>query len=148
MIGVILENVNNDPITYDVFKCLNQLSRKHSCYLFTDSIVAMPVKNKFSILQSASAFEHRGVLIGTTLINAQMVNNSLLAKEKYLYLQNIDWMNINNLRFNQLRRVMHHPELKIIARGSNHYDIIKKAFKEPEHTIINWDAEELERAIL
>ena len=71
-----------------------------------------------------------------------------MADKKYFYLQNLDWYSIENINYGQISSIIHNPELELIARGKTHYDVISKVLKKPKHLIVNWDAEELERAVL
>lgn len=148
MIGVVVDYIDNTAESWNIFSCLNELSKKTECYLFADNIKALPQHNNFAILQQASLFEHKGILIGTSLLNSQMINNALFADKKYFYIQNLEWMNVENLNFLQLKNVVHNPELKLISRGKTHHKIISKLFKKPEHMIVNWDVKELEKELL
>ena len=100
------------------------------------------------MLQQASAFEHKGILISTSMLNTRVMNNTLLATKKYFYVQNLEWSGVENLMYPELESLIHNPELDLIARGETHFSVLSKAFKTPKHTIINWDHEDIEREIL
>ena len=148
MIGVLLDTIDHSPICQDIFGCLNKLSKNHNCYLFSNNIHVMPEENHFSILQQASAFGHKGVLISTSMLNTRIANNALFATKKYFYVQNLEWVNIKNISYSELESVIHNPELDLIARGDTHFSILSKTFKKPKHTILNWDHDYIEREIL
>ena len=144
MIGIITETVDaNFSYNYVLFNTLNKLSESYDCYLFTNKVVSLPVKNKFAILQQIEAMNHSGILIGTSIFNAQIVAKCLTASQKYFYVWYPEWIIFNNFYNKQLNNIFYNEELNLITRSDNHFNLINRLFKSPIGTVYNWDIDDL-----
>ncbi len=148
MIGVIVDEVYESPQHYFMIKALNQLSKTHDCYLFTNKVNKLLVKNEFAIMQQLEALHHPGILISTSLFSAQVLANSLTASKKFFYLWQMDWINMQGLHSKQLDKILYNEEINIIARSNGHAKALTNICKEPCGIVYNWDAESLEKVIL
>ncbi len=147
MLGVIVDSVENNAQQYAMFRELNKLSQKHDCYLFTNRVNTMPIEPNFAILQQIEALSHKGVLIGTSLINSQVVAKSITSSKRYFYVWSPEWMDINGLGTSQLVNVFYNDRMELIARSDSYHALLSNLFKNPERVIYNWDAEELEKLL-
>lgn len=147
MIGVVVDNIINNAQTYLMFRTLNKLSKTHDCYMFTNTVQSMPLPNHFAILQQIEALSHRGILISTSVINTQIVLNSLTATQKYFYIWHPEWSQLKELGVRQLRNVLYNDDIDIIARSASHAKLLNKLFKQPKHIVYNWDYESIKRVV-
>ena len=147
MIGIIVDNVINNPENYVMFRELNKLSEKYDCYLFVNSINGMPIKPRFAILQQIEAMAHKGTLISTSILNTQVVANCLTAKDKFFYVTKPEWKNLNNFGASQLDKMFYNDDVKLIAGSNSYYSLINKLFKRPSGVVIGWDAKQLEKVV-
>jgi len=85
-IGIIVDAIANTSSHYLLFEALNNLTARHSVFLFANNTHSLPMQNKFCILQQIHAMHHNGVLISTSLSTAQIAINCLTAKSKYYYI--------------------------------------------------------------
>ncbi len=147
MIGIITDHISNNIKNYLMFRELNKLSKTQDCYLFTNSIESLPMKNEFCILQQVEAMSHLGTLISTSLITTQIVQNALPAKRKIFYMWYPDWPDYDNIRTTQITNILMDDKIEIITRGSAHSALIKNTFNRDSDVICNWDSERLERLV-
>jgi len=148
MIGIIVDEIVNSPQNYFLFKTFNELSKSHDCYLFTSGIKELPIENKFSIMQQLEALHHPGILISTTMLNAQIAANSLTATKKYYYIWNFEWTMLNQFAFHQLDKIFYNDDVELIANSSTHNHLLTQLFKSPIGIVYNWDRKSLEKVIL
>ena len=147
MIGVVVDNVINNPQNYVLFRELNKLAQDEDCYLFTNTVQALPMNHNFAILQQVEALKHSGILIGTSMLNAQIVANCLTASKKYFYVWSPEWMNLQKFGSQQLRKMFYNDDVDLLARSTCHWNLLAKMFKEPNGIVYNWNAEQLRSVI-
>jgi len=147
MIGVVADNVVNNPQNYILFRELNKLAQDEDCYLFTNSVQSLPMNHNFAILQQVEALKHSGVLIATSMLNAQIVANCLTARDKYYYVWCPEWVNLQQFGSQQLKKIFYNNDVKLIARSTSHWNLLAKMFQEPHSIIYNWDAEQVRAAL-
>lgn len=148
MIGIVVDTIEAEHSKdYLLFKTLNDLSENYDCYLFANNIKSLPMNNKFAILQQIEALNHSGILIATSIFNAQIVLKSLTATEKYFYIWNPEWMFFNTFFTKQINSIFYNKELNLITRSDGHFSLIQKLFKEPIATVYNWDKENFIKAL-
>jgi hypothetical protein len=146
-IGIVIDTITNNEINRLMFNTLNDLSKRHPVYLFANYTHSLPIKNQFCILQQLHALNHNGILIGTSLLNSQIVINSLVAKEKYYYMWEPEWLKFNELRFSQLDKIINNPELNLITRTQEHFNLMQSLFKIPLGIVKNWNIDDMEEII-
>jgi hypothetical protein len=147
MLGIVTDKISNNSQNYFMFKCLNQLSKDMECSVFTNELESLPMQNEFGIFAQVYALEFSGDLMSTSVFNTQIVANSLMARNKYFYLQNIEWTEIGPFHINQIFRTLFNEEIKIITRGPTHRDVVNKLFQQTDLIVPEWDAEEIKRIV-
>ena len=141
MIGVLLGTVYDSPKNILAIKNINKLRDMgiESC-LFCDIVsknFSVPIET--SILQKAQAFNFNGTVITHDLSRIQELRNMVYAKQRYIYLYDLDWMRIENLHFAHFRTTLLSDGIEIIARSDSHYKLISQLFKKPKHIMKYWD---------
>lgn len=147
MIGIVVDEINNDPKSYVMFRELNKISGRVPCFVFTNGIRGLPMKNEFTILQQIEALSHQGTLIGTSIMSSQIVAKSLTARKKLLYMWDLEWSKLENFHASQVQSLFLNKELDVIARSDKHKEVFSKLYKNTDKVIYNWRAEELLKVI-
>ena len=147
MIGVIADLIDDDAFSYSLFRSLNKISKSVDCYLFPMNLQKAPIKNEFTILQPVNAFHHRGTLISTSLLNTQILANSLQASKKYCYFNDLDWKGLETFNTEQLSFITQSKEINLISRSKSHDKVISRMFKPTAGVVYNWDADQLLKVI-
>ena len=142
MIGVLMGAVYDSPKHILAIKNINKLRDMgiESC-LFCDIVnpnFSVPVET--SVLHKAHAFNFNGTVITHDLARVQELRNMVYAKQRYIYLYDLDWMRIDGLHFSHLRTTLLNDEIEIIARSDSHYKLISNLFKKPKLIMKYWDA--------
>ena len=135
--------MKNTPQDYILFRELNRLAEDQDCYLFANTVQALPMNHRFAIMQQVEALKHPGILIGTSMINAQVVANCLTAKEKYFYVWSPEWASLQEYSAQQLNKIFYNKEISLIARSNGHFKLLSKLFKEPAAVINNWNSKQI-----
>lgn len=148
MIGIIVDNVINSPQMYVLFRELNKLAKEQDCYLFANVVESLPMNHNFAILQQIEALHHKGVLIATSMLNAQVVANSLTPSSKYYYVWGPEWKNLNQFGSQQLKNIYYNGEMKLIARSESHFQLLSSLFQTPHGVVYNWNVDQLKRVVL
>ena len=147
MLGIVVERIQNDHVSYIMFRELNKLADKVPCFVFTNGTVNLPMENKFTILQHVDAMSHKGTLIGTNLLTSQIVAKSMMPKKKFVYLWDLDWSRLSNFNANQLNNIYLNDDIEVITRSKKHQEVFSKMFRKTDKIIYNWRAEELLKVI-
>ena len=142
-IGIIVEEISSNSHDYIMINSLNEISKNYDCCIFTNIIKDMPIKNNFAILQMSNAFNHTGTLISTNIVTTQILCNCLMAKNKYYYINSLEWPNVNNLKNSSLHKIYYNNEIELIASSRSHFNLLSKLFKKPSHVISLWDHEKI-----
>lgn len=147
MIGVIADLIDDDTFSFNLFRSLNKISKAIDCYLFPINMKKLPMRNDFTILQPVNAFHHKGTLISTSILNTQILANSLQATKKYFYFNDLDWKDIKQFNSEQLSFITDMDDIKLISRSKSHNRLITNLFKPTEGVVYNWDSNELLKVI-
>jgi len=140
-----MDTVQNDIRSQIIFKTLNELSSQYSCCIFANQVNVLPEANKFAIFQQIEALAHADILIGTSIMNIQIVLNSLTPKVKYYYMWEPEWIAFNNFQANQLQNIFYNPELRIITNNATDQNLMTKLFDQPCKMIKNWNVQDMEK---
>ncbi len=147
MIGVIADLIDDDAFSYSLFRSLNKMSKSVDCYLFPLELRKPPVRNEFTILQPVNALHHQGTLISTSILNSQILGNSLKASKRYFYFNNLDWKDLGMFRSEQLSFITQSEDINLISRSKSHDKVISRMFKPTAGVVYNWDADQLLKVI-
>lgn len=147
MIGFIVNEVTNNSQNYLMFRSLNELAKTYDCYLFTDKVSSLPMKNNFAIMQQVESMSHRGILLSTSMITTQILNKNLTASRKYFYPQEIEWTHMQRFNAIQLKNIFYNKDIDLIAKSKSYSDLFTKLFKSPVGTIYNWNSYGIEEVL-
>tara|TARA_R110002020_G_scaffold429482_3_gene639057 strand:- start:841 stop:1290 length:450 start_codon:yes stop_codon:yes gene_type:complete len=141
MIGFLMGTVYDSPKNILAIKNINKLKDSGvDSSLFCDSVdrnFSVPVNT--SVLQKAHAFNFNGTIISPDLTLVQQLKNMVYAKNRYVYLYDLDWMRIQNLHFGHVKTTLLNDGIDIIVRSDSHYKLVSQLFKKPKHIMKYWD---------
>jgi len=147
MIGIVTEEIINNPKFYVMFRELNKLSDQMPVFVFSNGVRQLPIKNKFTILQQIEAMSHQGTLIATDILSSQVVAKSMTPKKKLLYLQDLEWTKLQNFQAQQVSNLFLNTQLEVVVRSEKHKEVVSKLFRPVDKVVYNWRASELLKVI-
>jgi len=122
-------------------KCLNNTNLSMSVFFERPAIT--PVDAMFACKSMVFLSGYNGIVISTTIEDADKTLKATNSSSRYLYLWDIEWLE-NTMYFEQTVRVLRDPRLKIIARSQSHADAIESfCNKKPIGIVSDWNRAEL-----
>jgi hypothetical protein len=86
---------------------------------------------------------YNGIIIPTTMEEAEIALRASNNSKKFLYLWDLDWLE-NPVYFSTAMDILRNERLNIIARSSSHSDLIENfCNKRPVGIVDNWKMEQL-----
>lgn len=86
---------------------------------------------------------YNGVLISTTLEEAESSLKLCNKADRYLYLWDLDWLE-NPVYFSTAMNILRDEKLKVIARSESHAELIENFANIKVHGVVdNWDMESM-----
>jgi hypothetical protein len=102
-----------------------------------------PVKTLFGCKMVAFLQSYNGIIIPTTMEEAEIALRASNNSKKFLYLWDLDWLE-NPVYFSTAMDILRNERLNIIARSSSHSDLIENfCNKRPVGIVDNWKMEQL-----
>jgi hypothetical protein len=102
-----------------------------------------PIKPLFGCRTIALLASYQGVIISTTLEEAEMCLKSSGKHKRILYLWDLDWLE-NPVHYSTAMDILRDDKLKIIARSKSHAEVIENfCNKTPIGIVDNWNIEQL-----
>ena len=147
MIGIVVDEIENNPSNYIMFRELNKVAKKMPCFVFANSVRTVPMDNEFTILQQVEAMSHSGTLIATSLITSQIVSKALTPKNKFYYLMDFEWLHLNMFHSRQLQSIFFNDDIEVINRSKKNQQVFSKLFRKSDKVVYNWRADELLKVI-
>jgi hypothetical protein len=97
----------------------------------------------FSCRQTSSLSSYNGVIISTSLEDAELTLRTSNNTDKFLYVWDLSWL-YNPIRFSQAMQTLRNDNLKIIARSDSHASVIKNFCNKPVVDILSdWQSDKL-----
>ena len=122
-------------------KCLDNTDLSMS--LFFERPGISPIPANFACKSLISLSGYNGIVISTTIEDADKSLKMSNASSKYLYLWDIQWLE-QPMHFSTAMKVLRDPRLKIIARSKSHAEAIENfCNKKPIGIVSDWDREQL-----
>jgi len=90
----------------------------------------------FSCRQTSSLSSYNGVIISTSLEDAELTLRTSNNTDKFLYVWDLSWL-YNPIRFSQAMQTLRNDNLKIIARSDSHASVIKNFCNKPVVDILS-----------
>ena len=97
----------------------------------------------FSCRLTASLSSYSGVVISTTLADAELTLRASNHTNKYLYIWDLSWI-YNTINFSKAMKVLRNDDLTIIARSESHAEVIENfCNKKPAAILEDWQPNKL-----
>ena len=136
-IGFLIESLKTSQLSREIIHCCNNLD---SSYLYTIHIDMIPTRCNFSIHPMEHAFDSQSIIVSTDRETTKFANKLFGVKKKFFYVYNLEWLyDVKSLKENM---EIYQSDVELIVRSQEHFDIIKKLWKEPKHIIENFNHEE------
>jgi hypothetical protein len=124
---ICVSNLGYSQSNYELFRSINRVTEKS---LEEVSVVPVDITNKVIELNTAvmnigelTSFND-GVLVATTIENAQRILSCFTNTIKVLYLYDLDWM-FQTIVYDELYDTLTHPDLTIFVRSESHIQPLK-----------------------
>lgn len=124
---IVLDNLTFHEKHYDILTEVNRVceSTTEDVCLSVMNVSSKVVETKCAVMNVSeiSSFSD-GVLLATTLKDADAILSTVNNSIKVLYLWDIDWM-FSRLFNEDIRRILNNERLVVISRSKSHRDILK-----------------------
>lgn len=130
--GILVDKLDNSQKSTELTLAINEI---HNLDLYGDVIIFTPnygrplVPSLFCILNDYEAVWYNGPLISTCLKTTRKLQKCNTSK-KYYYMYDLEWI-YQKSSMSKLRQLLDSEDIQLIARSLDHYNIIKRIFKEP-----------------
>lgn len=118
---ICVDNLAYSYANYEVFSSINEITSKSPEEI---SIVPLDITSSFMKINTAvhnvaelGSFKN-GILIATTILNAQKILGCASNARKVLYLYDLDWM-FRIISFDVLYSILNDPSLTVILRSES-----------------------------
>lgn len=137
MIGVFLDNFNV-PWVEHVFR----LAKQTDVVLFVNNLGIVDVTNPIAILPSFNIWDFRGPIIAGDVFSARYLADYTLIKDKYFYINSIDWNNGQVAAIDVLTAA----GLNLICEPTL-VPLVKATFNKEPASVRNWDLNDIQRLL-
>jgi hypothetical protein len=121
-------------------KCINDTSLSTGVFNVRSCIPSIPTL--FGCKMTANLCSYNGVIISTTLEEAEVTLRTSNNTSKYLYLWDLDWID-NPVSYSIAMNILRDERLKIVARSNDHAALIKNfCNKEVVGIVDNWNMDQ------
>lgn len=130
-IGFIVNNLGPSQISYNLISQINKLYSANVpvCFaIFYENVANLMMEPNCMIMQCSEAWSYKGILISTSLTNANKLIRMPAAEKKYFYVWNIEWLGNIIPYYEPTQFVYSNPELHLIARNEDHATLIQNSY--------------------
>ena len=146
-LGILISSPGDNQRFFALCRELNLLKDKRpdiDAIVFYYDYGPITTPTKFAMMEMRHAYNYDGIMIATDGYTAPVLNKCLRPKGRYFYIWNLDWKyNVTSLTDNQ--SIYLNPKINLISRSSSHHKLITQVWKEPTHTISEFNHEDIER---
>jgi hypothetical protein len=93
------------------------------------------------MMQDIEAWDYKGIVIATDIPTLKKLLNCPCPTHKFLYIWDFEWMTMDIQNFSELKNYYLNPEVELIVRTQEHFDIIAKVWKKPFMVIEDFNKE-------
>jgi hypothetical protein len=116
-----------------------------SASVFFERPAIPPIQPCFACRTVSFLSGYNGVVIATTISEADTMLQASNASSKYLYLWDMEWLE-TPVFFEAAMRILRDDRLKIIARSQSHAELIEGfCNKKPIGIVSDWDMDQLDK---
>lgn len=119
--GILLPHLGQSQAAFLTISHINKLimgGSNDDYVLFYNEVMPIREKPLCAMMNSSEIWGFEGVLICTTLLDADRVLKVQHAARKVLYLQDLEWY--NNINIEWAGEILCNPNLIVVARSDNH----------------------------
>lgn len=143
-LAFFINQLSNSQQCISIVNNLNKLHdhRDLDIILFRNDLTVCNMNNNFPIMEAVEALDYDGDIVATDFITCYFLDKCLRAKNKYFYIWNVDW-NLQNKPYDFITKIYSNPNVDIIARSTNHANLISRVFKKPKYIIEDCNYEQI-----
>ncbi len=146
-IGILVDSLNRNDLSINILNKIKPYSKGYvDPIVFFQRLEIAHARYRFGLMASSELWGFKGTAIATSLNTAELLLNCISPQKKYLYLWDLEWMK-NDIKqcknVDYLYKIYNDPNLHLIAKSKEHYDIIKSCWKEPVGIVEGFDYERL-----
>lgn len=132
-IGLVCNNVGPSQLAYYAIKTGNEFvkSGDNDFVIFFYELMPECIKPNFSTMNLSEAYDYNGVLIATDINSASRILEYPGATKKFFYLWDLDWVKLQQKKYEHLAQVYKNKNLELIVRSKTHFNFVKNLWKEP-----------------
>lgn len=150
-LGFLIPDVGFSQLSYYLVKNLNQLildKPQFGITVFFENPQPVFTNLLFPLMHISEAYEVRCPLIATSLSTADKLIHFPGCRRKLFYVWDLEWIRIQNKQYSVLENIYRNKELKLIARSSEHADLIKECWNiSPAYILDDFDIKGLENIL-
>lgn len=139
-IGFLLNHLGPSQLAFYVINQINAIGEKTVDYdfvLFYEHLVKPCVVPNCMVLNATETFSFHGLLIATTLDNAEVAINSINTARNIYYIWDLDWMRRGQNNYIKNISILRNPKLELIARSQDHASAIENYCNRKVSSIIS-----------
>tara|TARA_R100000005_G_C4938785_1_gene164325 strand:- start:96 stop:557 length:462 start_codon:yes stop_codon:yes gene_type:complete len=148
-IAALINDLSMSQNTFYLIKEFNKAidDTDVSVGVFCNRHAIPPIQPLFGCKLASFLISYNGVLISTTLEEAESSLRLPNKSDRYLYLWNLDWLE-NPVYFSTAMNILRNDKLKVIARSDSHAEIIENfANIKVQGIASDWNMSQLQKII-
>jgi len=145
-VGILLKEIQTEQKLYSACLEANKLVKDDTnVILFYEKPGQLIYNTSFALMEMTYVYGYKAdLLIATDLYTSKVLKNCYAAKQKIFYVWNLEWM-YQQYNFRELHECYFNNTLA--ARSQDHYDIINKVWKQPNHIIEDFRHEDIKNIL-
>jgi len=144
-LGISVDVLDTSQLTFSVCNFVSTILSNALEYLdvvvFYNVLSSPKVVPPCAIMAQKECWGFSGTVIATNMHTAKSLIFSLKPTKKYLYIWDLEWT-ILNASFQNYSNVYQHPDLNLIVRSKDHFNIVEKLWKKPSLILEEFNAEQ------
>jgi len=143
--GIIVDALGVSQLAMTLIGELNQLHKLNEpidivvFYHRYDKLLKSPL---FAMLQEQEMWGFNVPVMATSLATAKRLISSVKPTKKFFYVWDLEWT-FDNHEFSNISSIYCHPDIQLIARSQEHFDIISDCWQEPVAILEDFNYERL-----
>jgi len=145
--GILLQSVGRSDLAIEACQSLNNLTDTNpylDIIIFYRSWTLLPMPIRFSIMMDAECWGVSKTLISTDIKTTQTLIKCVGPQKKYFYVWDLEWLErTRDMYYGDLAHIYNNPNIELIARNEQHYNILHQMWKKPLCIMKDFDSQVL-----
>lgn len=139
-LAFVFDKLDISQITISIIRQLDKLKESKpdiSICLFTEEQSWIPIPVRFPILSLADGYFADYTMVCNNISVANKLRNFPNAKERFFFLQAIEWLYIKNKQFSELHNIYCSNNLKIVAPSMDYAKIFERTWNRQPDMVVD-----------